>query len=346
MNEGAINAAVIGFGHAGERIHVPLIRLSSRVKLRGVCSGDPAKRQRVESQIGCRTYDNLQGVLADQEVQLVVLATPNRLHAAQGIAAMRAGKHVLIDKPMCLGSRECEELIDCAKSTGLALSVFHNRRFDSDYLTLRGLLERGEIGQLRWLEMSWQRAALPRSWKQDASLGGGRLIDLGSHLIDQALQLMGAPVATVFCRMQHDYAGLDIESHAMLTLCFVDGRTAVIDTTGMTHAPKPRFRALGSRATFVKYGIDPQEAALSDGRIDVVREAPDAWGTLSDESGERRIETAPGRWTAFYEQLGGALAQWPAGELPVTAQDAARVVRVLEAAAESAASGRVVAINV
>lgn len=345
MSDGPIKAAVVGYGYSGSRIHVPLILLAPQMCLAGVCSSDESKRHQIARNLACRAYSSFDEVLADGEIELVVLATPNLLHAPQALAALRAGKHVLIDKPMCLTSMESQQLIACSKSTGMALSVFHNRRWDGDYLTLKHLMESGELGDLRWLEMAWQRPGPPRTWKQEAGRGGGRLIDLGSHLIDQALHLFAAPVSNVFCRMHRDYPGLDIESHCLLTMEFADGRTVVIDTTGICYSPKPRFLALGSKATFSKHGVDPQETALAQGHIDEARESESDWGTLTGPSSARRVETLPGRWRDFYEVLGKALRQWPGGKLPVSGEDGARVIAVLEAARQSAAGGRVVVLR-
>jgi scyllo-inositol 2-dehydrogenase (NADP+) len=341
-----INTVVIGYGYAGARIHVPLIRLAPQLRLHGLCSSDPAKRADI-AKLPAHPYETFAQVIADPQVQLVVLATPNTLHAPQAIAAMRAGKHVVIDKPMCLTAAEADELLAVANQTGRTLTVFHNRRFDSDYLTLCHLMTTGELGDVRWLEMSWQKAGIPRTWRHSASAGGGRLIDLGAHLIDQALLLFPSPVTSVYCRMHHDHPGLDIDSHAMLTLVFARGQTAIIDTTSMSHAPKPRIVALGSKATFAKHGLDPQEAALAAGDIDAAREDPSQWGTLHTASASRSVPPIPGRWRNYYEQLGIALQNWQsATPLPVTAQSAARVVRILVAAAESASGGRAVAVNV
>lgn len=344
MSRGAIMTAVVGYGYAGARIHVPLILLAPQVQLAGICSSDETKRQRIDETLGCRTYSNFDQVIEDAAIELVVLATPNLLHAPQALAAMRAGKHVLIDKPMCLTTTESQQLIACSKSTGMTLSVFHNRRWDGDYLTLKQVMASGELGDLRWLEMAWQRPGPPRTWKQETGSGGGRLIDLGSHLIDQALQLISDPVSSVFCRMHHDYDELDIESHCMLTMEFAGGQTAIIDTTGLCYLPKPRFLALGSKATFSNRGVDPQEAALAEGRIDEARETDSDRATLAGPGFERRVETVPGRWRSFYEQLGLALQN--AAVPPVTGEDAARVIAVLEAARRSALEGRVVAVNV
>lgn len=346
VNAGPINTVVVGYGYAGERIHVPLVRLAPQLRLYGVVSSDAGKRERIERDLGCFTFAEMDAALDDPEVQLVIIATPNILHASQAVAAMNAGRHVIIDKPMCLTSREADVLLQVARESRVALGVFHNRRFDSDYLTLRRLMQTGQLGDVRWLEMAWQRAKMPRTWRQAAGSGGGRLMDLGSHLIDQAIQLFQAPVKSVYCRMHREYPGLDIDSHAMVTLGFADGRTAIIDTTSLCHAPKPRILALGSKATFVKYGMDPQEAALAAGDIDSAAEPPAAWGTVHTAEGVTAVKPVEGRWRSYYELTGEAIANWPRARLPVPADEAARTIRILEAARASATEGRVVAVDV
>ncbi len=341
-----LNTVVVGYGFAGERIHVPLVRLAPQLRLHGVCSLDPGKRSKVQARFGCRTYATFDDAIADPSAELIVLATPNALHAAQAIAALSAGKHVVVDKPMCLTRTDAQRMIEAAQTAGRLLSVFHNRRFDSDYLTVRHLLETERLGELRWLELSWQRPGLPRDWKREASQGGGRLIDLGSHMIDQALLLIPAKVISVYCRTQHDFESFDIESHAMLTLGFADGRSAVIDTTSQTFAPKPRWRVLGTQGTFVKFGVDPQERALANGDIDAVAEDPADCGKLHRSDAVETIIPLAGRWRSYYEQVALALRAGDEALLPVRAAEAARVVAVLEAARESQLSGRLVVVDV
>ena len=347
---GCVKTAVIGYGYAGEKLHVPLIALAEGLNLVGVCSSDPDKRQQIQQQWACRAYETFEQVLADPSVELVVLATPNLLHASQALAALAAGKHVVTDKPMCVSSQEAVALLDQAQQSRRLLSVFHNRRLDGDYLTLKNLLTAGELGDLRWLEMSWQRYGLPRNWRRQASQAGGRLVDLGSHMLDQVLQLFPAKVVSVYARMHHDLPDLDIESHAMVTLTFADGRTAILDTTSVTPIPKPRIFAIGSKVTFVKYGVDPQESALIAGDIDAAREDPQFFGQLHDGVSSRLVATIPGRWRSYYENIAHVLAQddpyAQRDRLLVTPQQVARQITLLEAARQSAQSGEVVRLCV
>ena len=334
-----IRTVVVGYGYAGRHIHVPLVRLEPSLQLHGVCSGDPAKREAINSQLGCRTYASFDEVIADSTVDLVILATPNALHAPQAIAAMSAGKHVVVDKPMCLSVDEADQMIEAARQTDRMLRVFHNRRLDGDFLTLRSLIDRGELGRVRWMELSWQKYGLPRTWRQVAGVGGGRLYDLGSHLIDQALILSAGPVKSVFCRQHREFEGRDIESHSMLTMVFADGATAIIDTTCVSRIPKPRYVLIGDKATFVKYGVDHQEAALAAGDIDSADDDPSDYGQLDDGELPRTIPTLPGQWRDYYRDIAAAIRTGIASPQDGGLTLLRRQIAVLQAAAASARNG-------
>ena len=344
-----IRAVVVGYGYAGRQIHVPLVRLEPALQLHGICSGDPAKRDAIRSQFACRTYATFDEVIADAEVDLVILATPNALHATQSIAALSAGKHVVVDKPMCLSVGEADQMFQASRQSRRLLRVFHNRRLDGDFLTLQSLIEHGELGPIRWMELSWQKQGLPRTWRQVAGVGGGRLYDLGSHLIDQALILSASPVASVFCRQHREFAGRDIESHSMLTMVFADGATAIIDTTSASRIPKPRYIVLGDKATFVKYGIDHQEAALAACDIDAAADDPVEYGQLDDGHSRRTIPTLPGRWRDYYREVAAAIRTGVASPPDATTEGDQRLLRmqiaVLQAAGDSARSHQTVQLD-
>jgi len=211
-------AVVIGYGFAGRSFHSYLIGLDCGLKLRGIASRDPETRKRIRTERGCRTYKSFEQVIGDPDVDVVVLATPNSTHADLSIRAMDAGKHVVTDKIMCTSLAECDRMIEASRKNGVLLTVFQNRRWDGDFRTLQQLLADGALGDLRWLEMSWQRPGPPSGWRGDARMGGGRFFDLGAHLVDQVLLLFPQKAESVFYRMHHDYPDCDVESHAMLVL--------------------------------------------------------------------------------------------------------------------------------
>ena len=335
-------AAVIGYGYAGRAFHSYLIGLEPALELQGIASRSPETRERIEKERGCRSYESFEAVLEDADVDLVVLATPNHVHAEYAIKALRAGKHVVTDKPMCRDLVECDRMIDAAARSGKVLSVFQNRRWDGDFLTLRKLLDEGELGELRWLEMAWLAGSPPRGWRGEVGQGGGRLYDLGAHLIDQVLLLFPQRVTSVYCRMHHDYGHGNVESHAMVTLGFEHGATAVVDCGSMHLAGKPRIQAFGTKAAFTKYGLDPQEGFMNRGEIERAVEPEENYGKLTDAEGERVIPTIPGRWRNYYELMATQITGRHTPHDPVRPEEMRRVMEVFDAAFLSGRTGKVV----
>jgi scyllo-inositol 2-dehydrogenase (NADP+) len=333
-------AVVIGYGFAGRSFHSYLIRLDTGLRLHGICSRSAETRERIVRERGCPAYESFEQVLDDPEVDLVVLATPHSVHAEQAVRALDAGKHVVTDKVMCTSLAECDRMIEAARRNDRLLTVFHNRRWDGDYLTLRRLIEEGELGELRWLEMAWQVFGPPRGWRGRREMGGGRLFDLGAHMLDQVMLIFPAAVESVYCRMHHDYPDHDVESHAMLVVGFEGGATAVVDAGGMHAIPKPRIHAFGTDGAFVKRGLDPQEEAMKAGDIDAAVEPEANYGRLRTREGERVVLTVPGRWRCFYENVADALAG--RAEPAVRLEEVRRCMAVLEAAFRSAEQGQVV----
>jgi predicted dehydrogenase len=337
-------AVVIGYGFAGRSFHSYLVRLAEpALILHGVASRDPATREKIRAERpGARAYESFEEVLGDPDVDLVVLATPTSTHADLAVAALGAGKHVVTDKAISLTLAECERMIAAAEQNDRLLTVFQNRRFDGDFLTVNHLMESGDLGDVRWLEMAWQGFGAWGGWRGKAAMGGGRLYDLGSHLLDQLLVLFTAPVETVYCRMHHDFPPekTDVESEALVVVTFADGATGVCDLSSLNAISKPRFHVHGSRATFQKFGVDPQERAMIDGNIDAAVEPEDLYGRLKGPDVDRAVPTLPGRWRTYYESVAAALTH--GAPPPVTPAEMRRVMSVLDAARESARTGKVI----
>ena len=333
-------AAVIGYGYAGRSFHSYLIHLTPGLTLHGIASSSAEKRVQIARERDCRTYNSFDEVIADPLIDLVVLATPNDLHADYAIRALEAGKHVVTDKPMAVTLDETNRMVAAAERSGKLLSVFQNRRWDGDYLTVRKLIADGELGNVRWIEMAWQRWGAPRGWRGEAAKGGGRLYDLGAHLLDQLLQLFPQPVEAVYCRLHHDFPHTDVESHALVTVHFADGATGVCDLSSMSAIYKPRFQIYGDKGTFIKYGLDPQEDAMRAGAIDLAVNSEESYGRFHDGTKERVIPTIPGRWRSYYENVRDAING--EAELAVKATEVQRVMAVIDAALRSADQGRLV----
>jgi scyllo-inositol 2-dehydrogenase (NADP+) len=319
--------AVIGYGFAGRCFH-------------STCS----KLSKIAAERGCHTYESFEQVLADPSIDLVVLATPNHTHCDMAVQALRAGKHVVTDKVMALTLAECDRMIAASQETGRLLSVFQNRRWDGDYLTLRQLIAEGALGDVRSIEMAWQGFGAWGGWRGAAGSGGGKLYDLGAHLIDQLVMLFPMAIESVYCRNHYDLKTTDTESQSLVVIGFAGGRTGICDTSSLAALQKPRFHAFGTKGTFLKHGLDPQEKAMIAGDIDAAVEPPERYGRLHDGKAERVIPTLPGRWRSYYENIAAVLTTGaePAVKLP----EVRRAIAVLDAAWRSARSGQVVQLRV
>jgi scyllo-inositol 2-dehydrogenase (NADP+) len=337
-----VRTAVIGYGFAGRSFHSYLVSLATPgLALHGIAARDPQKREQIKAERGCRAYETFEEVIADPDVDLVVLATPSSTHAPLAVAALNAGKHVVTDKVMCLTREECDAMYEAADRNNRLLTVFHNRRLDGDYRTIKGLIDTGALGDVNWVEMAWQGFGAWGNWRGQAAMGGGKLYDLGAHLLDQILQLFPEPIEHVYCRMQYDFLPeKDIESEALVVVTFEGGKTGIIDVSSRDALIKPRFRVHGSKATLTKYGLDPQEDAMKAGDIDSAVEAPANYATLKSPQEEQRIPTEPGRWRSYYEDIATVLTE--GAEPMVKPTEMQRLMAVLDAARESAQSGKTV----
>ncbi len=351
MNTHTVNFAIIGYGSAAQTIHLPLIAFEPRLHLHGVMARSAQTREFAKSKHDCAVYPTLDESLNDPQIDLVIVTTPHDSHASIAVAALEAGKHVVVDKPMCLNTHECERMIEAQKHSGKLLTVFHNARLSGDFLTLQSVIASGQLGALKWLELSWNRHGLSKrsAWRNLASTSGGRLIDLGVHLIDQALLAFPQKVASVYTRMNRDWPDADVESACTVTIAFADERgrggcTAIIDVGSMTRYPKPKYIAVGTNATWSKPPNlwDPQEPALAEQDYAKNIEAEDAYGTLITETAASKTPTILGDWRRFYSNLADVLLE---GAAPiVTLGQMQRVIAVMAAAIESGKSGDVVSL--
>jgi predicted dehydrogenase len=269
----------------------------------------------------------------------VVVAAPNRAHAELAERSIREGLPVVVDKPLAVGAADADRLVATARQAGVPLAVFHNRRWDSDFLAVRDLIP--SIGRVVRLEARWERwrpEVQDERWREsDADAdGGGLLWDLGSHLIDQALVLFGRP-KTVFARLVRVRPGARVDDDSFVQLGFSDGLQVQLWMSLVAIEPGPRFRVTGLGGLLESHGLDPQELRL---RGD---EAPEvAVRMVIGAEGERVVPAPPGDWACFYAGVRDALAS--GGPMPVTAEEGAAVVRLIEAARRSADSGQVVAL--
>jgi scyllo-inositol 2-dehydrogenase (NADP+) len=351
-----VRVALIGYGLAGSVFHAPLISYTEGLSLKAIVTRDP-KRQAAaradfpETEIVEDSADIIQRA---DEYDLLVVATPNNSHAPLAMAGLKAGLNLVVDKPMGISVDECVQLVTASREQDKLLSVFQNRRWDADFLTISLLLRSRNLGPINRFESRFERwRPVPRadSWRERGSAadGAGILFDLGSHLIDQALTLFGKP-ETVYAELHTRRPGVESDDDCFVALTFADGVCAHLWMSHIARKPGARFRVCGMQGTFEKYGLDPQEDALRAGRRPNTpswgSEPSDFWGTIAAERDglhyEGRVETLRGDYPAFYKQMRDAVRGL--GPVPVDPMDGVWTLRVIEAARQSAAESKVVTL--
>ncbi|PBJ81548.1 oxidoreductase [Lysobacteraceae bacterium NML93-0399] len=343
----AVRVALVGYGLAGRVFHAPLIEATPGLALRTIVSSDAGKVHADLPEV--RVVASPQAAFEDPSIDLVVIASPNATHAPLAMAALAAGKHVVVDKPFAIDLTEAQTVAAAARDSGRMLAVFQNRRWDADFLALRALVDAGVLGEIAELHSHFDRfrPVVPDRWRERAGPGAGLWLDLGPHLVDQALQLFGPPEAVqADIAIQRSGAEIDDWFHVVLRyprLRVVLHAGALVPGAGL------RFAVHGTCGSWFKHGLDPQEAALRAGTAPGgegwgVDPAPgrllrvDADGTLADAASP----TPAGDYRAFYLGVRDAIARDAAP--PVSLTEALDVMRVLQAGIDSAVNGHVVTL--
>jgi predicted dehydrogenase len=352
MAPGDIRVGLIGFGLGGAVFHAPLVASTPGMRLAAIVTSSPERAHAAaETYPGARVLPSAPALFATAaDLDLAVITTPNETHAALAHGALDAGLPVVVDKPMAATAVECRRLVEHARRARLMLTVFHNRRWDGDFLTIQDLLADGALGRVHRMESRFERwRPVPKpGWRQQAApeAAGGLLYDLGSHLIDQARILFG-PVTEVYAELDRRAAGSDVDDDVFVALTHGSGVRSHLWMSAMAAQHGPRFRLLGDRAAYTKSGLDVQEAALRDGgrpdRPDWGVEPPDAWGRLGGETGAQSIRTRPGAYAQFYLGVVAALRQ--GAPPPVDPADGVAVVDLIEHARRAASERRVVPVS-
>lgn len=338
----AVSVALVGYGYAGRTFHAPLIGAVEGLDLAVVVSSDA---ERVHPDLpGVPVSSDIGAVFSDPGIDLVVIASPNATHAPLARAALSAGKHVVVDKPFVLSTADARALAARAREKNRMLSVFQNRRWDSDFLAVRSAIGDGQVGDVLHFESRMERFrpdVRPR-WREQPGPGAGLWWDLGPHLVDQVLLLFGVPDAVqASFAVQRPGATVDDWAHVVLDY---GERRAVLHASMLAAAAGPRFLVHGTRGSLVKHGADPQESHLREG----LRPGHAEWGVDHDplhvhgDAGVARTVAAPrGDQSMYYVQVRDALRT--AAPNPVPAAQASAVIAVIEAAIASACEGRAVA---
>lgn len=330
-----IPTALIGYGLAGRVFHAPFIQATEALNLVAISTTRAVPP-------GIRTA-RVEELLADPDIALVVIASPNDSHFPLAKAALAAGKHVVVDKPMCVTSAQGDELIATARRAGRLLSVFHNRRWDCDFLTVRKLLAAGTLGRIALAQLHWDRfrPQVADRWRDRPVAGAGLLFDLGPHLVDQALLLFGRP-ESISADLAAQRDGAAVDDYFDLTLHYAD-KAVRLAAASLIAERRPRFALYGTQGSFVKPGLDPQEDQLVSGATPLDpgfgSEDPALHGTLTLADGTgRSLPGERGEWLAYYRALADAIES--GGAAPVDAADAVAGLKIIELARHSAADGR------
>jgi predicted dehydrogenase len=345
-----LNIGLMGYGFAGATFHAPVIDhcgapddtpAAPYARVTAIATSQPERARAAYPQ--AQVVAGIDALIASDEVECIVIATPNDTHYALAAKVLAAGKHVVVDKPVTLTSAEARTLARMAREHGMLFAPFHNRRWDGDFMTVRALIESGALGRVAHFESHFDRfrPQVPERWREEAARGGGLLFDLGPHLIDQALVLFGAP-ESIYASVKQHRDGASAPDYVHLLLAYPD-KEVVLHASALCAIEPPRFSVHGTRGSYVKFGLDTQEdqlkAGLRPGQAGFG--GGNAAGTIRAQEGERLVEsqvpTREGEYAAFYRAVAQAVKN--GDPFPVTPQDAVDVMTIIELAHESARTG-------
>jgi len=342
MANNTIKTALLSYGMSGVVFHGPLLSVHPGFEIAAVW-------QRQKRELPHPVVTDMNDILNDPSIELVIVNTPNETHYEYCARVIKAGKHVVVEKPLTVTSSEADHLISLAKEHGVLLSVFQNRRWDADFLTVRKVLDEGLVGRLVECEIHYDRYRNfieANTWKEVAKPGTGILYNLGSHTLDQAVVLFGMP-KWVDARVGIQRTGGEVDDFFDIRLEY-DGFYCIVKSSYLVREPGPKYILHGTNGSFLKWGIDPQEQALKDGKLPGSDswgvESKEWWGKLTTTVDGKDIagpyESVPGNYLLFYENIFGALREGK--PLAVTPEQARDVIRLIEACFQSSKERRAI----
>jgi scyllo-inositol 2-dehydrogenase (NADP+) len=345
-----INTGIIGFGLSGRVFHAPFIHTHPGFRLKTVVERNSETAEAIYP--GIAIVKDYKELVKDNSLDLVVIATPNIHHFEQAKSLLEAGKHIVIEKPFTPTSAEADELISIADKSGKKIFVFQNRRWDGDFKTIQKVVYQGYLGEVLEYEAHFDRfapGARRSAWRDEPLPAGGVLYDLGSHLIDQALVLFGLP-QSVFADIRWQREGSLVDDYFEINLNYKRLKVTV-KASVFVKEPGPRYILHGTKGSFIKYGIDPQEELLKEGQMPDSPgwgiDDPDYYGILNAEMHGQNfygtIETEPGNYMGFYDNVHDVIMK--GSEQAVPPEDARNVIRIIELAFESQRKGMIVNLS-
>lgn len=336
MSSKVLNVGLIGFGLSGRYFHSPFLSTNPNFKLKTVVERSKNEAQEFDPEIeNARSTDEL---LSDPSIDLVFICTPNETHFAYAMDALENGKHVVIEKPFSATAEEAQQLVALAKEKGLILTAYQNRRWDSDFLTIKKIIEEGKIGDVVEYECRYDRfrPVVPtESWKEKAVPVGGNLYNLGPHLLDQALVLFGEP-QTVTADIRSVRPGSEIDDYFDIRLGY-DDKLVIVKSSLMVYENFSRYNLHGTKGSFIKGGLDPQEETLRQNVLPTEQpwghEPENRWGKLYSDDFTGIVESEAGDYAPFYQNVYDAIVN--GAELAVKPEEILRTCRVIDLAFES-----------
>lgn len=345
-----IKTGLSSYGMSSTVFHGPLLRVNPNFTITHIV--ERHKRNSIHAFPEAQIVKSFEELCKTDELELIIVSTPDPLHYTFAKKALEYGKHVVVEKPFTQTYEQARELIDIASKKGLLLSVFQNRRWDGDFLTIKQIIENKLLGRLVEYESHFDRYRnfiQEDTWKESSDSGAGILFNLGSHMIDQALVLFGLP-NSVYADIRIHRKNGEVDDSFDVSLKYNDLR---VSTKGsyLVREAGPRYILHGTEGSFLKWGIDPQEQALKEGFLpegnEWGKENPLEWGklntTINNLHFEGRIETIPGNYGEFYENLYDSIRN--GSDLLVKPEEAADVIRIIETAKQSNETGKEILMN-
>jgi len=333
VSKDSFKVVVVGLGFG--QLHCELIQKTAGLELSGVCDSDPQRLSSVAKRFKIQAFSSLKEVLADPQIKLVVFATPHSEHKAMAIAAMNAKKNVIVEKIMCLNTKEADAMLQARDRNKVMLSVHQNRRFDRDFRTLQGVLEKGVLGKVFLIEERIHFYGEWHGWRRERKFGGGLINDWGAHLVDQLLVLNpGQKVKSVFATFKYKVFKTDVENHASARLQFSNGNEGLAEVGQLSGMRLPRWYVVGEKGSML---LDETKWASED------QQRFEMHTRLGNQDLKSQIGLIQSGWHLYYENISEHLSR--KAKLAVRPEETRRVVAVIQAAHESARSGRSIRVE-